>query len=389
MQFSTITNKEKHTKAEISEFRKGEGISEYHVIIHITKATLSFDEQLNSIFSSLKKLCSNVFPDTTIAFQRFFLSDAANQTEHLLKNLPENKNNISIIEQSPLNGTKIALWVYLLKNTNISPQNSLQENCLYGLKGFRHGKYNHLWKCTSISNNGDSENQMRILLNEYVKQLKQNNCTLLDNCIRTWIFVQNIDTNYAGIVKARKELFSDNGLSEKTHYIASTGINGRHADKDALVIFDSYAIEGIQNEQIQYLYAKTHLSSTYKYGVTFERGTCVHYGDRRHVFISGTASINNMGEILHDGNIYKQAERMFENVEALLIEADCGFEDMAQMIIYLRDIADYQSAKNYIEKRFPLTPKVIVLAPVCRPGWLIEMECIAIREGKDEKFEPF
>ena len=370
MQYSTITDKEKHTKADISEFCIEGGVSEYQVVIQITETTLSFSEQLSSIFFSFDKLCNNEFRDTTIVFQRFFLSDAANQSGLLLKYLPENKNNISIIEQPPLNGTKITLWAYLLKRTH------------------HNEKYNHLWKCMAISPKGNSESQMRTLLNDYIEQLKKHNCTLFDNCIRTWIFVQNVDANYAGIVKARKEVFAENGLTENTHFIASTGIDGRHNDKDALVVFDSYAIEGIQEEQIQYLYAKTHLSPTHKYGVTFERGTCVHYGDRRHVFISGTASINDEGDILYEGDIEKQAKRMIENVEALIIEAESGFEDIAQMIIYLRDIADYHTAKNIIEKRFPSTPKVIALAPVCRPGWLIEMECIAVKENKDDRFEP-
>jgi len=395
MHYSIFTDKEKHTKTEIAEFRMEAGVSEYQVIIQITEATLSFSEQLNSVFSSFNKLCNNELSDTIIAFQRFFLSDAANQTELLLQYLPENKNNHSIIEQPPLNGTKIALWVYLLKDTLtqkdvvFSPSTLSEEHLYSELHEIRHGKYNHLWKCNAVSPYGDSENQMRTLLNDYIGQLKKNNCTLEKNCIRTWIFVQNVDTNYAGIVKARKEIFAENGLTEKTHFIASTGIGGRHRDKESLVIFDCYAIEGVKKEQIQQLYAKTHLSSTYKYGVTFERGTCVHYGDRRHVFISGTASINNEGEILHEGNIEKQADRMIENVEALLKEAECGFENMSQLIIYLRDIADYQTAKNIIEKRFPLTPKIIVLAPVCRTGWLIEMECIAVKENKDKRFEPF
>ena len=383
MQYSTVIDKSNYTTAEISEFCSKNGISEYHVMIRITETTLSFSEQLKGIFLSLDKLLSNELHSTTIAFRRIFLSDAANQTESLLNYLSDNRSNISIIEQPPLNGTKIALWVYLFKGTNIASQD--KESGLYEIQ---HGKYTHLWKCSAAGIEGDSEKQTQTLLDDYIAQLKKYNCTLDSNCIRTWIFVQNVDTNYQGVVKARKEIFSENRLTEKTHFIASTGIGGRRKEKETLVIFDFYAIKGICEEQIQYLYAKTHLNPTYEYGVTFERGTCVHYGDRKHVFISGTASINNKGEILHGGNVEKQAARMFENVEALLKEAECGFEDIAQTIIYLRDIADYQVTKNIIDKKFPLTPKVIVLAPVCRPGWLIEMECIAIKKDKNEKFEP-
>lgn len=62
---------------------------------------------------------------------------------------------------------------------------------------------------------------------------------------------------------------------------------------------DTYAVAGLQPEQIHFLYAPTHLNPTYEYGVSFERGTYVDYGDRRQIFISGTASINNKGEVVY------------------------------------------------------------------------------------------
>jgi len=100
-------------------------------------------------------------------------------------------------------------------------------------------------------------------------------CRLADHCIRTWFFVQNVDVNYAGVVKARNEVFVTQNLTEKTHYISSTGIGGRHADPKVLVQMDTYAIAGVKPEQIHFLYAPTHLNPTYEYGVSFERGTYV------------------------------------------------------------------------------------------------------------------
>jgi len=143
---------------------------------------------------------------------------------------------------------------------------------------------------------------------------------------------------------------------------------------------DNYAIAGIKKEQVHYLYAPTHLNRTSDYGVSFERGTTVDYGDRRHVIISGTASINNKGQIEHPKNIVKQTHRMWDNVEALLKEADCSYDEVGVMIVYLRDIADYALVNRLYEERFPNHPRIIVHAPVCRAGWLIEMECIAIKE---------
>ena len=184
-------------------------------------------------------------------------------------------------------------------------------------------------------------------------------------------------------------MFLTQDLTEKTHYIASTGIGGRHPDPQVTVQMDAYAINGIQPAQIQFLYATTHLNPTYEYGVSFERGTCVKYGDRRQVFISGTASINNKGEVVYPGDVRKQTNRMWENVEALLKEAECSFDDVSQAIIYLRDPADYTIVKELFDNKFPHLPHVIVHAPVCRPKWLIEMECIAVKSDKNEEFKDF
>jgi enamine deaminase RidA (YjgF/YER057c/UK114 family) len=217
-------------------------------------------------------------------------------------------------------------------------------------------------------------------------KLEENGCSLAENCIRTWIYVQNVDVNYAGIVKARNEVFVEQNLTDKTHFIASTGIAGRHSHPEVLVQLDAYAVGGLRKEQIHYLYAPTHLNPTYEYGVSFERGTYVDYGDRRQVFISGTASINNKGEVMYPGDIRKQTLRMWENVEVLLSEAECSFEHVGHLLVYLRDAADYIVVREMFEERFPNIPKIYLLAPVCRSGWLIEMECMAVKPIQDERY---
>ena len=115
----------------------------------------------------------------------------------------------------------------------------------------------------------------------------------------------------------------------------------------------------------------------------------MEYGDRAQVFISGTASINNRGEVEHVGDIVKQTKRMWENVETLLAEADTCFEDVMHIIVYLRDTADYQVVSEMFAERFPNTPTVFTLAPVCRPTWLIEMECMAVKTRKNSQFRDF
>ena len=55
---------------------------------------------------------------------------------------------------------------------------------------------------------------------------------------------------------------------------------------------------------------------------------------------------------------------MWENVEKLLEEGKAGFEDVAQMIVYLRDASDYPVVRALFAKRFPDTPIQFVVAAV-------------------------
>ena len=89
------------------------------------------------------------------------------------------------------------------------------------------------------------------------------------------------------------------------------------------------------------------------------------------------------------GDVRKQTERMWENVETLLKEADCTYEHVAHLIVYLRDIADYTVVKEMFDARFPDKPKVFLLAPVCRPGWLVEMECMAVKTICDKRYAAY
>lgn len=361
----------KNSKTSFFEYKSSVGPSEYHLIVEVTNPILNYAQQLDELLAAYNNALDEL-PGAVSVFKRYFLSDAANQADLLMAN-ESSGCAVSVVEQAPLNGTKIALWAYLV--TEVQTR-TLQG----GLFEVAHGDYRHYWVGGAYNRAATSEYQTRLLLNDYVMQLLEQGCTLAENCVRTWFFVQNVDVNYGGVVKARKEVFLTQNLTENTHYIASTGIGGRHADAKVLVLMDSYAIGGLQPGQVKYLYAPTHLNPTYEYGVTFERGSYVEYGDRRHVYISGTASINNRGEVVHVGDVAQQTLRMWENVETLLAEAGCSYDDVAHMIVYLRDTADYAVVKQFYDERFPDKPKVFLLAPVCRSGWLVEMECMAIKD---------
>lgn len=367
---------------ELFQFQGKSETIEYHAYIHATNSLLSFQEQLQSLAKAAKDLLSLAPQGTKCFMARCHVSDAANQSD-TIKNIlsPILNSTLSIIQQPPLDGTKIALWIYAVSN--------VEKEYINGISKLYHNGYKHYWT-TENGNSEDSTYQQTVsLLDNSSNILKNGSMSICDNCKRTWLYVNDIDNHYADVVNGRNDVFDREKLTEQTHYIASTGIFGYTGKRGVNVMLDTYSIKGLNVEQTQYLYALSNLNRTSEYGVRFERGVAIKYGDRTHAFISGTASIDNMGNILYPNDIKKQTQRMWENVEALLAEVDMHLdEDVAMMTVYLRDMADYNIVKVLFKKRFPNRPKAIVLAPVCRPGWLIEMECICIKETKN-KFRDF
>jgi enamine deaminase RidA (YjgF/YER057c/UK114 family) len=365
--------------ARLSVFCPKGGAAEYHVMIRLTDRYLNAEKQFNNIETAIGRMNGLFGKDVKCVFKRYFVSDAVNQADFL--NRQNGDAAVSVVEQVPLDGTKVSVWAYFVSDCNLcgDPEMRIME---------RHA-YKHLF-CTQLQTPVTDETaETRSIFENYIKNLAKYNCTLKNNCIRTWIYVQGVDIHYTGMVNERRKIFEEEGLTPETHFIASTGIEGRYTDPRSLVLMDAYGIKGVKQEQIKYLHAPTHLNPTHEYGVTFERATSVDYGDRRHIFVSGTASINNKGEIVHPSDIVRQTERTFENVGMLLKQADAQMDNVMQMIVYLRDIADCAVVSDYLEANYATTPYLLVLAPVCRPGWLVEVECIAIKAIQNGEFEQF
>lgn len=366
---------------------KRKGTDEYHLVVTPAKgvpAGVQYD-QIESAVGAFMRQRELQHPQ--VVFRRFLVSDVSNQAALIRQAAhPGTASSLSVIQQPPAAGNKMLAWVYLIENHDVN----LDTQTLNGSFTFGHNGYTHLYTSgmTSSTEPGAYPQSLAIF-NSYTEFLRENGMSLVNNCMRTWLFVRDIDNHYAGMVKARNEIFEAEGLRRNTHYIASTGIEGQSEKTHALVAMDAYAIHGIAAEQVRHLKALTHLSPTHDYGVAFERGTAVDYGDRRQIFISGTASIDHRGHVLHQGDIALQTARTFENIRTLLVEAEAGFDDISSMMVYLRDLADTPYITAYLQEHFPGVPALVAIAPVCRHGWLIEVECTATIANSHPAFRDF
>lgn len=383
IQYSTHHIGEQQTPVRMALFASG-GLPEASLFIY-PSAPLFEDAAAETMTALESMYAHESLRGMDPVFMRWFLSDITNQAAAVPDHSGEPFGEccpVSVVGQPPLGHGKAVLWVHMKGGIAHGPyliSSSTQANSS-GLVEFTDGILEVRCANTRSGHSRDSYAETGDLLSGYGLTLNLFQLFLEKNCVRTWFFVRDIDINYAGMVRARNETFDREGLTSDTHYIASTGIGADMPSADKTVSFDALAIRGRPAPEIHYLYAPTHMNRTSDYGVAFERGTVVDTPGKRRVYISGTASIDNKGRIVHPGDARRQLDRMSENIDALLREAGCSRRDLIYGILYVRDPTDARAAREHMDREYPGLPCAVVLASVCRPGWLVEMECAAVTE---------
>lgn len=300
-----------------------------------------------------------------LRYCKVFLSDILNQYD-TLKASPLYRDCLAkrpctIIEQAPADSSKIALLAEAGHNDD----------------GFR---FQSLRLSDGEAQGVSSYLQTLTLFERYIQSLKGTGMNIRDNLVRTWVYVADIDVNYDGVVRARNDVFRRYGLTTATHYVASTGIGGYSETRHATVAIDFLSLPGVEPNQLKYLQALDHLNPTHEYGVAFERGTRLTLPYREIYYISGTASIDKQGQVLYLGDVERQTARLLENIRALLADGGAQMSDIRYFVVYLRDFADRETVGRYLDSHHPGIPYVLLHAKVCRPQWLVEMECIAEKD---------
>ncbi|MBN1576088.1 MAG: hypothetical protein JW913_06025 [Chitinispirillaceae bacterium] len=358
----------------------------------VSSEGLPLREALDELAANyLAALQENGLDVSTQQFVRLFISDISNDQVWLLDSelyRIASKSAVSILEQGPLGNSEVGLLAYHIKSDDdtfrqeiISSDREYNNQCMLA-KG---QNYSLLWTTNFISIGGefDPVKQTQDIFANLSASLHNQGMTIRNNMVRTWIFVRDVDNQYKGMVKARREYFETIGLTAKTRYIASTGIEGKSVDCGTLVTLDALSVQNIKEQQIVRMMALGNLSDTIKYGVTFERGFRIRYGDRSHIYISGTASIDAEGNTIYLSDIRKQTDRTLDNIEALLKPQGATMGDMQYLIIYLRNPKHWTQIQDILVTRIPDSVAVIpVEAPVCRPNWLIEIEGVGIIPDK-------
>ena len=379
-----------YSNNKITKFSSS-GTEEFHITLS-SEPDNSVGRQYQELFSNYHDICREYELDKkTEVFIDIYSSDIYNHFPEI-HSLQEENTVISAHQLSPLaEGVRAVIKAYHIKPPcKLKKQNIKLSSGKAAL--IQHSEYNSLWikNLTSNTRKCNSYLQSNEIFEKLHSFLTQHNISIYDHGIRSWIYVKDIDNHYNGMVKARNEYYKTINQNQPIRYLAGTGIEGQMKEPETLVSFNGLFYTNIKPEQVKKMSAGNQMNDPIKYGVNFERGLEVLFGDRKHLYISGTASINNKGEVVHVGDIQGQTRRTLENINTLLANSGAGFSDMMYMIVYLRDPHDYQTAKKIVESEIEFNLPILYLkASVCRPEWLVEMEGIAILPDSNPLYPPF
>ena len=136
------------------------------------------------------------------------------------------------------------------------------------------------------------------------------------------------------------------------------------------------------------------LNEAYQYErpSSFSRGLRLDIKGVTILLISGTASVDENGRTIHEGDFRAQTWRTYHNITRLLESEGASWKDIVRTTCYLRDIERDYAAFNEIRTEFfkqqgldPLPASTGIQAILCRPDLLIEMEAMAMFESNGQR----
>jgi len=226
-----------------------------------------------------------------------------------------------------------------------------------------------------IYGRGDNAYQQTHAMFEAAESLLVQAGMAFSDVMRTWIYLREMDRDYAEFNRARREFFHSRGIDPIP---ASTGIGAGLVPPEHDVCLGVYAIQA-ERSSLRTVMTTPTLNEAPVYGSDFSRGMRIDEANKVALHVSGTASLDETGQTVHVDDFDAQADRMLVNVAALLKGQGADFGDVVSAMTYLKHPKD----ADRLQEKFRAAgyegfPNVLVEAPVCRPELLCETELLAV-----------
>ena len=194
--------------------------------------------------------------------------------------------------------------------------------------------------------------------------------------VRTWIYADGILGWYSDLNRARDTFFHAHGVFDR-FVPASTGIGWSCGD-GAKIVLGAFAARGkAPGDVIREPLPSPLQCPALEYGSSFSRAAELRTPGWRRVIVSGTASIlRGSHEVAHVGDVDAQVDCTMRAVEAIYNSRGMSWQNVSGALVYLKR-ESYRAAWNRWLAGHPEFPRAharSIVADVCRPEWLFEIE---------------
>ena len=259
--------------------------------------------------------------------------------------------------------------------------NEIPENGIFGEIQYRTTSTLIFGQLLMSSDSGDMESLTQAIYQQ-ISQLQHE--MSFEKMIRVWNYLPWINRHDDGLERYQsfcvgRHQAIDTSVGYESHLPAATAI-GTH-DDHVLVYFLAAREDGIQIENPRQVSAFAYPSKYAPKSPTFSRAVVKQWGEKKHLYISGTASILGH-ETRHVNQPDEQLDECLNNIDILIAEADRetglgikGASDLTGIKLYLRNRDHLEDTIDHLKKR--LGDKVNLIVPhadICRDDLLLEIE---------------
>ncbi len=196
---------------------------------------------------------------------------------------------------------------------------------------------------------------------------------------RTWIYFARLLDWYGDFNAVRNAHYAAAGVSA---FPASTGIQAQSASEECLM--DVLAIDpgSAGRLTVRPVAESGRQGQASAYGSAFSRAVVIDWTEYRIIHVSGTASIDHRGRSTHPGDAGAQLRDTLASIDALLQPEGGGLSNVCQGTLFAKSAAVAATCRDVArDLGSTALPFVEVIADVCRPELLVEIEAVAIVRG--------
>jgi enamine deaminase RidA (YjgF/YER057c/UK114 family) len=202
--------------------------------------------------------------------------------------------------------------------------------------------------------------------------------------VRTWYYLTGILQWYREFNHARTAEYQALGLlpgaSDAMAWLpASTGIEGVVRESVAGAL-DLLAVAGGSPGEVRVERLASPLQpEATAYGSAFARAVAIHDSESSLIELSGTAAVDRNGHTLYPGNARAQMEYTLDAVAAVLAQGGATMRNVAAATAFVKHPSDAEWWREVVAARgLQALPAVCVIADICRPDLLFELDAEAV-----------